>query len=266
MAQGYYGTTSYNSFNQKYYIQYLKALGVIEGKSEAETRWASGLTNRMILEGLNCVKYVLTNMPINGGMLAAYDSLAKFGNVTVLKHKYALPIGYAYTSIFSLTDFKKCSPSQKDFMSLRAAIVSDSNMNEVGSLKKLNINDTLAPQSFTFQTVENYTDTLAQQAFQIKRFKPTHIEGNIKVNTNAMVYFSIPFDENWTIKDAKNKIYKKILLSDGMIGIYLEKGNHELTFSFASKNLALGKKVSIIGVFLFALLIFMSLKFKKNEE
>ncbi len=266
MAQGYYGTTSYNSFNQKYYIQYLKALGVIEGKSEAETRWASGLTSRMIPEGLNCVKYVLTNKPINGGMLAAYDSLAKFGNVTVLKHKYALPIGYAYSSIFSLSDFRKCSPSQRDFMSLRAAIVADSNMNEVASIKKLNLLDTLPPQAFSFETVKNYTDTLLQQTFRIKQFKPSRIEGSIDVRSNAMVYFSIPFDENWTISDTKNKTYKKILLSDGMTGIYLEKGNYELTFSFVSKNLALGKKISIAGLLLMSLLIFMSIKFRKHEK
>ncbi len=265
MAQDYNGTSSYNSFNQKYYIQYLKTMGVIQGTEEAATRWASGLTSRIIPEGLNSVKYVLTKSALDPTTLVLYDSLAKFGDVTVLKHKYSLPIGFAYHNIFSLTDFEKCSQGQKDFMSLRAAIVSDSNMNEIKSLRKLSINDTMAIQFLSLDKIRNLTDTLSQNSFKVKHFKPTLINGAISLSAPGLVYFSIPYDDNWAIRDEKNKLYNKILLSNGMTGIYLDAGNYDLVLSFNSKNLALGKKISIAGFILFALLIFITLKFKKDE-
>ncbi|MEO8768827.1 MAG: YfhO family protein [Ferruginibacter sp.] len=266
MAQDYNGTSSYNSFNQKYYIQYLKTIGIINVNDEAATRWSDGLKSRVIPEGLNSVKYVLTKSPLDLQTLALYDSMAKFGDVTVLKHKYALPIGFAYHTIFSLTDFEKCSQPQKDFMSLRAAVVADSNMNEVKSLMKLNISDTLAIQFLTLDKIKDLTDDLSQNSFQIKSFKPTLINGSINMSSPGIVYFSIPYDNDWTIKDEKNRLYNKMLLTNGMTGIYLDAGNHNLELSFASRNLALGKKISIAGFILFALLIFLTVKFGKKEE
>ena len=59
LVHNYYGTSSYNSFNQKNYINYFKTMGVISKVSESESRWAPGLINRFILESLNDVKYVL---------------------------------------------------------------------------------------------------------------------------------------------------------------------------------------------------------------
>ncbi|MFT3908536.1 MAG: YfhO family protein [Ferruginibacter sp.] len=265
MAQDYNGTSSYNSFNQKYYIQYLKTIGVIQGTEEAATRWANGLSGRVITEGLNSVKYVLTKSPLDPNTLAIFDSIARFGDVTVLKHKYALPIGFAYHNVFSLNDFEKCSQPQKDFMSLRAAIVADSNMNEVKSLQKLSINDTLSLQFLTLEKIKSITDTLSQNAFLVKHFKPTLIDGSISITSPALVYFSIPYDDDWTIRDEKNKIYKKILLTNGMTGIYLEAGKYDLELSFVSKNLALGKKICIAGFVLFALLIFFTARVRKKQ-
>ena len=266
MAQGYYGTSSYNSFNQKYYIQYLKAVGIIEGKAEAETRWAEGLRSRMILEGLNSVKYVLSKSPSDPGTLMAFDSIARFGDVTVLKHKFVLPLGFAYDEVLSFSDFQKCSSPQKDFMSLRAAVVSDSNLNEVSNFKKLTLADTLLPASFSFETIKNSVDSLSQNTFQVKGFKPDFIQGSIQTSKKSILYLSIPFDKNWRIRDSKNKEYNKILLTNGMTGIILDAGNHELELKFSSSNLALGKKISYAGIALMALLIFLTIKFKKTDE
>jgi uncharacterized membrane protein YfhO len=266
MAQDYNGTSSYNSFNQKYYIQYLKAIGVITGTDEAATRWANGLTSRIIPEGINSVKYVLTKLPSDPMTLATFDSIGRFGDVTVLKHKYALPLGFAYYNIFSLDDFEKCSLTQRDFMSLRAAIVPGKSFNEISSIRKLSINDTLAPQSFSFDMIKNSIDTISQNVFRITDFKPTLINGSMSMPRPGIVYFSIPYDDNWTIKDETGKVYEKLVLSNGMTGINLAAGNHKLQLVFISKNTVLGKKISIAAFILFALLIFLSLKFKKTEN
>ncbi|MEO6670112.1 MAG: YfhO family protein [Ferruginibacter sp.] len=265
MSQSFNGTSSYNSFNQKYYIQYLKAMGIITGTEEAATRWAEGLKSRIIPEGLNAVKYVLTKFPLDPQTLALFDSVARFGDVTVLKHKFALPLGFAYQAVFSLTDFEKCSPTQKDFMSMRAAIVPDKNMNEMKSLKRLSINDSLPVQFLSLEKIKTLTDELLPSSFQIKNFKPRFINGSINMSAPGIVYFSIPYDDGWNISDDKNRQYNKILLSNGMIGIYLDAGNYNLNLSFNSKNLAVGKKITVAGLVLFLFLVFLSVKFKNRK-
>ena len=48
--QGYYGTRSYDSFNSKYYIQFLGDLDVINAQDEHQTRWSVGLISRPLLQ------------------------------------------------------------------------------------------------------------------------------------------------------------------------------------------------------------------------
>lgn len=269
MAQGYYGTSGYNSFNQKYYIQYLKLMQIIQGKDgEAETRWAQGLTSRVILEALNGVKYMFTKQVLNtdAGIPPFYDSLTIFGDVRVLQNKFAMPLGFAYNNIMSLSDFQKMGITQRDFMSLKAAVVADSNLNEVSKLPKLSLTDTLQPEAFSLDILRNRTDSMKMESFVISSFKPTEIKGNIALQHPAVVYFSIPYDQNWTVTDGQQRELHKLILFDGMIGLYLEPGKHDLNFRFESSNLALGKKVMIAGVALMALLVFISMKYKTRES
>ena len=49
-VQGYYGTSSYYSFNPLDYIGFLGALGVIDPTDPAQTNWTPGLKNRFVLQ------------------------------------------------------------------------------------------------------------------------------------------------------------------------------------------------------------------------
>src|SRR4029077_16369772 len=65
MVFGYYGTSSYSSFNNLNYINFLMAGGPLaESDSPTETRWSYGLQEYPLLSTFACEKYVLTNNPI----------------------------------------------------------------------------------------------------------------------------------------------------------------------------------------------------------
>src|SRR5712691_3023569 len=71
---GYYGTSSYSSFNNLNYIKFLLAIGAIPvGSFEEETRWAKGLQDRPLLLTFACEKYVLTRNPARFHALQEYD-------------------------------------------------------------------------------------------------------------------------------------------------------------------------------------------------
>jgi hypothetical protein len=264
MVQGYYGTTCYHSFNQKYYIQYLKALGVIGTDSETETRWAAGLAGRIIPEGINSVKYVLSKTKLDPFIRLGFDSIAQFGDVTVYRHKYNMPLGFAYHKVFTLSDFSKCSMSQKDFMSMRAAVVSDSNLSMFAALPRISLADTVDPNLFAYEYLSGLRDTLLTEVFQCKQMKPTLISGSITLNKPGIVYFSIPFDKGWQITDNGSTSVSTCLIANGMTGIYLDKGNHNLQFAFEQVQANRGKKLTFAGCFLFLLLIGFSVKYRRH--
>ena len=76
-VQGYYGTLSYHSFNQKYYIRFLEEMNIIKKGDESQSRWAEGLFNRPLLLSLASNKYHLSlvNNPVTLFKSAGYDLL-----------------------------------------------------------------------------------------------------------------------------------------------------------------------------------------------
>ncbi|MBK8683806.1 MAG: YfhO family protein [Bacteroidetes bacterium] len=236
---------------------------MISDTLEVETRWAPGLSSRGILEAVNTVKYMLTKAPIDPMSRMIYDSMATFGDVQVFRHKFALPLGYAHERVMSLSDFKKCSPVQKDFLSLKTAVVEDEDLKKLSSLAPCKLSDTLPPNGFTLDTIAAWHAQRNQHTFQLSRFKPAHFAGKIVMPSDGMVYFSIPYDDGWLIRE-QGKELDKFLLSHGMIGVYLKAGEHALEFDFRQISADRGKKLSWAGLALFGFLIFLSVKTKKD--
>src|SRR5206468_3596737 len=62
MVFGYYGTSSYSSFNNLNYIKFLMAVGSMsESDLVTDTRWSYGLLEYRLLSTFACEKYVLTD-------------------------------------------------------------------------------------------------------------------------------------------------------------------------------------------------------------
>ena len=265
MVQDYFGTSSYNPFNQKYYIGYLKTMGVLSKVNELESRWSSGLINHFILESLNDVKYILSkNGYINPTWHASHDSIAKFGDVLVLKNKFNLPFGYGYNSYIKLSDFEKLSPLQKDFTSTKTCVVNDEDVNKVSSLKEFALKDTIAKSLFTFDLLKKNIDSLRKNTVQVSEFKPTNIKAVINLAKDEMIYTAMPYDKGWAITDNGKQI-DKLVLSGGMTGFVLNKGNHTLEFTYTSLNFKKGIYVCVISFCIFIGLFFFFRKKQKEE-
>ena len=263
LIHNYFGTSSYNSFNQKNYIGYLKTMGLISKVNELESRWAPGLVNRFMLEGLNDVKYVMTKNRNSAIWQNAYDSIAKFGDVIVLKSKNVLPLGFAYDTYIKLSDFDYLNAMQKDWVSTKACVVADNDVAKLNGLKPFLIKDTISINQMTFDLIKANFDTLKANPFNVTNFKQTNIKGTINVDAPKMVYFSIPDDNGWHITDGGHEL-SKYLLTNGMIGLLLDKGNHTIEFNYVSQHASTGKMLAIGSLLVFLLaLVFTLYKSKK---
>jgi uncharacterized membrane protein YfhO len=254
MVHNYYGTSCYNSFNQKNYINYFKTLGVISKVNESESRWAPGLINRFILESLNGVKYVLTKNTNNPIWINSFDSIAKFGDVVVLKNKNVLPIGFTYDKYVKLSDFDKLGQMQKDLVSTKACVLNDEDVSNYNKMSLYNLKDTLPLNSLSFEIIKNNFDSLKLNVFKITSFSQTNIKGNVNIDKSKMLYLSIPFDDGWAINE-NGKPLNKVILSNGMTGLFLDPGNHNLELIYTSANMKKGSIILIISVLVFLVLL-----------
>lgn len=262
-VQGFYGTSSYYSFNQKNYIKFLGDLNVIDVKDENSTRWAKGLGDRPILFSIASGKYWLSKRTDKAVANMGFDSIAKFGDVTVYKNKYVLPFGFTYNKTIGEDEFKKLSPTQKDFCLLRACVIGNEDKVTFASLKPFNIADTAAP--VTFENYMVYVNELKKDVFSISKFSENNIIGSVNISEPKVLFFSMPFDEGWHVKvnDADAKLYR---INAGLTGVFLNKGMNKVELTFEPRLKAKGALISIIALICFAgLLGFTFIRNRKRE-
>ncbi len=248
--QSYYSTSSYNSFAQINFINFMRGYNAIDKNNEFASRWVDGLKNRPFLEALNNVDYVLTkNRFINPVWQATADSVAKFGDVIVLKNKFTLPFGYTYERYISQIDFDLLSTTQKDIVSLRACVLDDKELAKAPGLKRFQLKDTLNLNTFTWDYFKNNIDTLKKETLNLTSFSQNKIDGTINVSENKMVYMSFPYDNGWHLKiDGKDA--EKTLVNYGMTGVYLSKGNHTIDLEYHLRFFKKGLILTLIGLVL----------------
>lgn len=106
MAQGYYGTTSYSSFNQLNYVRFLEETGLIQKGNETATRWITGLRGYPLLQTFGNIKYHLSKSKTPEFLQFGFDFLARKDGITILKNRFYLPFGYTYDKYIDADDFK----------------------------------------------------------------------------------------------------------------------------------------------------------------
>ncbi|MCP1309712.1 YfhO family protein [Paenibacillus tyrfis] len=118
------------------------------------------------------------------------------------------------------------------------------------------------------QSPDNYISDVAKlkkETLSITSFNDDHIEGNISLSDNKLLFLSIPFDKGWHayIDGVSEPIH---LVSAGMSGVYLTKGTHEVTLKYTQPGLIVGGIVSIISLALLLLYCVILKKIiKKNN-
>jgi uncharacterized membrane protein YfhO len=256
-VQEYYGTRSYMPFNQLNYIRFLKEMDQIPKNDESFTRWAPGLINNSFLQSSNAVKYMLSKAA-NSTFLTGkgYDSLATFNDVKVWRNKYALPLAFCYDKYMTQAEAKKLSTVFRTFATLQGGIVE----NEMKNLQKMQIDTTKA---IDFPSYQANSDALKKNALDITKFSENEIIGKINIDTPKLLYFSIPLDGGWLATvDGKEAAIQKV--NFGMMGVMLNKGQHEVKLHFTPPYSNIGGMVSMGSILIYGLL--MGFFIQKNRK
>ncbi len=257
--QGYNSTASYSSFNQVNYVRYLQGFGIADKTNEQDSRWAIGLLDNPILQSQNNVKYFLSTNGYQPQWPEMWDSLGVKGDVTIYRNRFVLPFGHTYSHFIRESQFDKASVMQRQFITLKAVVIKDTEIDKVSPLKEITLADTFSSMldfaSFKQQRESMETDTLSNLVFSDNSFS-----GRINVSTSSVLYLSIPFDKGWNIV-VDGKKQEKMLINKGMTGVILHPGAHSIELSYHLPYGMSGVVLCLCGIAVFS---FLHVWLKKN--
>lgn len=94
---------------------------------------------------------------------------------------------------------------------------------------------------------EKHYNLLKNNQVNINKITSSNLKGDISIEEDSTVLFTIPYDEGWNIKvDGKEIKYFKVM--DSLIGLDLEKGSHKINLNYEPKGLKLGIYISLISL------------------
>jgi uncharacterized membrane protein YfhO len=257
-VQGYFGTCLYSSFNQPYYIDFLREADIIKAGSETGTRWAPGLRSRPLLQTVASVKYNLSKSDKPFMLNAGYSSMNDFGDVKLLKNEYFIPFGYCYSSYITKSDFQKCSSLQKDVSLLRAFVIDENTQGYKtikSTFKQFKLSDTVA--AFDFEKYKSYVEQRRKDTLKITEFNQNVIKGNLTVDSAKMFFASIPFDKEWKVKIDGQYVETQVV-NIGFLGFGLLPGSHTIEMEYFPGYVYWTIGLTIIASLVYILLLFVS--------
>ncbi|HMG82944.1 MAG TPA: YfhO family protein [Ferruginibacter sp.] len=249
----YNGTSAYSAFSNGNYINYLRAYEVI-GYNELDSRWCPGLIGRPFLQSLNQVKYILIKNYSNPIWRYVADSVAKFGDVIVLKNKFTLPFGYTYQQYMLKSEFDSLSIWQKDVLSYKACVLTDAEVNKANGLKPYDIKDSVDRKAYTFEMLHNDVAMLSSDTLQLSFLSDKKITGQVVSRAPEIMYLSFPYDRGWHLTvDGKET---ELINLNGMTGLYLMQGTHQVELNYRVPLFFKALWFMLAGI-LFCIVLFM---------
>lgn len=253
MVQGYWGTSSYASFNKGSYLDFMDAVGVNSANSNrGGQRYVTGLRDRPILLTFSSVKYMLTKQPKKFSSIG-YPSIAQVGDIFAMQNISALPFGFTYGSYMSRNEFMRLSTLQKDITLIKAVVLDPP--------LEATVKDRYQPM-FASDIGGNYnaqqfeTDVQARQSHSliIDSFTQNEITGKITLDQDRMLFFTIPFDNGWQAR-VDDMPAELLRVNIGFTGLMVAPGTHTIELKYRPPYWIAGLIVSALSLMVYLICI-----------
>lgn len=117
---------------------------------------------------------------------------------------------------------------------------------------------------------DRYVDAMDQLAggnLEISSYTSRQVTGTVVADEAGVLFLSIPYDESWKAK--VNGVDQDLIsVADGLSGVMLEAGTHDIVLSYTPPGFWIGVMLSLLGIliFLIALLLWRSREGKRTEQ
>ncbi len=257
-AQGYYGTPSYSSFNQRYYIRFLHEMEVIDGSDETQTRWARGLEDQPLLQAFASVKYFLSRNSDSLLLGLGFQPLARFGEVSVMKNPAALPMGFACSRYITRGRFEALPPLAKQSTLFECFVAEDDDARAFTGLTEVSGHWRPPELAALPALARRARESSARLGFHSpKRLAVTRLSRG-----RELLFFSIPYDKGWraTVDGVPARLH---LVNIGFMGLTLSPGLHEIELRYVPPFFYSSALLSALGIVVFSVL---ALRSRRNSR
>jgi uncharacterized membrane protein YfhO len=256
--QGYFGATSYHSFNQLNYIRFLDALGVIDGNKESATRWASGIINNPLLTSFAAVKYVLVKQKdfVQKFTGLGYRLVRREGDVFVMLNPSYLPFGFTYDSYIAKDEFLSLPTPSKSVALMKTAVV-EQQLDQAGLPQMTHFNQTLIEPAYTMESYMSDVNQRRSSVLSINHFDNNHVKGEIKLDRPKMLFFTLPFDPGWSVA-VNGQPAELSRVNIGFSGLWLPAGEHTIELRYHLPHFKASLIVSILSIICLMILLWRS--------
>ena len=231
---GYYGTSSYSSFNDLNYVNFLTAVDAMQPNSEPDTRWALGLIGHAALSIFAGEKYVLTKDPATIQTAAQYEILRRYGDTYLFRNEFVLPLGLTFARYVPEEIFRTLPTAEKAEVVLRAAVLSNKNGSEREKLPEVTIQQ--LEQEMTETPLPAVVAERRQSALTLISFRQKQIEGAVHLKEPGILVLQMPFAEGWrAFQDGRRIPVFKVDM--GLLGVALDSGEHLVTLRYGTPYL-----------------------------
>lgn len=261
-VQRYRGTSSYHSFNQRSYIEFLSAFDVIDPGIDG-ARWIPRLTADSGLLSFASVKYVLSKSAREAKDLEKFGfrKAGRIGDVIVSGNRTYLPIGFLYDTYMKRREFDTLEKRQKRIALYKAAVLEENDT--VGALKAIGADDIPDDYSWT-----DYTRDIADRrahTMAISTYSNTMIRGRVDVPRPALLQFTIPYDRGWQAR-VDGQEAGTVKSAVGFTGILLGPGQHDIEIRYQLPYFGLSMSVTVLAWLFFALIAYARVRRGRQQE
>lgn len=196
------------------------------------------------VEELLAGKYQLTNDPNAENVVYTFQVKEVDYFVT---EQPAAPIGFARSAYMTQSEFSQLAMERRAMVSLNAVVVPDDTQTE-------GLSHYDSAQELTEDQLSAYIASAEEAA--VENF--TRNDGGFSCSRESLqpelLYFSVPADNGWTAYVDGEET--EIILSNGMMAVYVDAGSHRIEFQYHTPGVAAGAAVSGASVVMLAAYLF----------
>jgi len=245
MLLGYYGTSSYGSFNDSNYIRFLVAVESIPSHRETDTRWAVGLAGNFVPSMFAGEKYALVDDPAPFQKASQYEFVRLYGSQHLLHNTFSLPLGLTFTRYLPEDEFRRLPRDGKEQVLLAAAILDSPNAAAVEGLTPITASELereLAASSFPAMVEQRRSTGL-----QITSFSQSRISGDLHLEQNGILVLQTPFNPGWHASQDGQAVLT-VRTDVGLLGVPVKAGQHKVELRYRNVWLLAGAGLTGLSV------------------
>jgi uncharacterized membrane protein YfhO len=245
MVFGYYGSSSYSSFNNINYTNFLTALNVLPPNSEVHTRWSVGLLNDAALSLFGGEKYALVEDPMPYQRALQYEFVKRYEKGYLFRNARFLPFGLAFDHYLTEDAFHKLPGDEKSLVLLHVVVVSSESEGENLGLARANLSD--VEQDARNLSLADLASARRKTALQLTSFNQTRFAGTVSLPQKSILVLQTPFDRGWhAVQDGQPVPVLKVDV--GLLGVGLDAGEHNVQFRYQNPVLVTSVLATLISL------------------